>query len=106
MNDKGKYYRITYNNEGIYEALHKKVSINEWKSLLSSDNFTWLPKPKIYSSENKSYFTDKGYNKFISEVYPIILKYFDKDDIKIEEINSLQNIIYKDEYQIIIEIKK
>lgn len=104
MDDKEKIYRITYNGEGIYEALRKNITMEEWKALLKSSKFNWLPKPKLYSEKNRSYFTDKGYKKFMEDVYPIMIKHLSLDNISIEEFDNINNIIYKDKYQIIIEI--
>lgn len=96
-----KYYRITYNEKGIYNELKKMVDINTWKALLASNEINWLPKPPSYAENNKSYFTEKGYKKFIQNVLPIMEKYLSKDKIKISSSQSLENIIYEDEYQVV-----
>lgn len=96
-----KYYRITYNEKGIYNELKKMVDINTWKALLASNEINWLPKPPSYAENNKSYFTEKGYKKFIQNVLPIMEKYLSKDKIKISSSKSLENIIYEDEYQVV-----
>lgn len=100
------YYRITYNNNGIYEEL-KKVMYNinnnssEWNKFKKSKNCSWLPLPNSYGVNNISYFTKNGYDKFMKLTYPIIIKYLDKDKINIEKINSVSNIQYKDKYQVV-----
>lgn len=101
MNNKEKLYRVTYKGEGIYEALRKKITIEEWKELLNSNKFNWLPKPKLYNSNNRSYFTEKGYKKFMDEAYQIMTKHLSESNIMIEEFYNIDNIIYEDEYQII-----
>lgn len=101
MKNKQIYYRITYNDEGIYNVLKKKVSISTWNELLNSANFKWLPKPPSYASNNRSYFTKKGYETFINKTLHLIINYLDKDNIKITEYFNITNIIYEDEYQII-----
>ena len=53
-----KYYRITYDNIGIYEALKRKVDFVEWRNILSQS--TWLPKPPMYDDICTSYFTEIG----------------------------------------------
>ena len=58
------YYRVTYKNIGIYEALKNEISFNIWKKLINSDKFTWLPKPPQYYFNYCSYFTEKGFFKF------------------------------------------
>ena len=96
-------YRVTYNNKGIYNELKKTVTKDIWLSLLSLKEFTWLPKPPTYAANNKSYFTAKGFEKFKAETLPIIYQYLDKNKIKIKTVEKVENIIYYDEYQIIIE---
>ena len=97
-----KYYRITYNGEGIYNALKKNISLDEWKNLLKSEKINWLPKPPNYAQNNKSYFTQKGYEQFFSLVFKIIIKYLDKEKIKVEQVDNLESIIYEDEFQIVV----
>ena len=98
-------YRVTYNNKGIYNELKKAVNKNVWLHLLSLKEFTWLPKPSTYATCNESYFTQKGFDRFINDTLPIISKYLDKQNIKIETFEKVENIIYLDEYQIVIENK-
>jgi hypothetical protein len=102
MENNELFYRVTYNNEGIYNALKKSVSLDVWKQLLLSDNINWLPKPPTYCANNKSYFTKLGYEKFKKEALPLICKYLDKNKIKFEESYIEDTIIYKDKYQVII----
>lgn len=96
-----KLYRVTYNDKGIYNELKRIVGKDTWLSLLSLEAFTWLPKPPSYSIENRSYFTKKGFEKFTKETLPIMSKYLDREKIKIETFNNIQNIMYEDEYQVI-----
>lgn len=104
LNNQNVYYRITYNGEGIYNALKNIVGLDTWKNLLNDQQINWLPKPPKYSSKNISYFTEKGYKLFEQKTLPIILKYLDKESIKINTYNKIcNNILYTDEYQIVIE---
>ena len=98
-------YRVTYNNEGIYNELKKVVGRDIWLHLLSLKEINWLPKPPTYANENKSYFTQKGFDRFKEETLPLICKYLDKDNIKIETFEKVDNIIYFDEYQVVIDDK-
>lgn len=96
------YYRITYNNEGIYSALKNSVDLDTWQKLLNNEHINWLPKPPTYSSKNIFYFTKEGYERFKEETLPIIHSYLNKENIKIEKYNNItNNILYADEYQII-----
>lgn len=98
----GKYYRYTYNGIGIYEALRKNVSNDIWIQLLKDDDFTWLPKPKLYRDKKAySYFTKLGNAEFERRVMPIMNKFLDKNKIKKVECEvDIADIVYSDEYQI------
>ena len=101
MNNKELYYHITYNKDGIYNALKKKITEIEWCKILSLEEIKWLPKPPVYNYDSKSYFTKKGYEKFDELVMPIIHNYLDKNKINLEVVDKLENIIYQDEYQVV-----
>lgn len=97
-----KLYRVTHNGIGIYEAMRKQCSAERWKELLSSEVFTWLPKPKSYPNGNLSYFTKEGIDKFNELVLPEAEKIVG-DNITIDKIDSKEigKIVYRDKYQII-----
>ena len=97
------FYRVTYNDERIYEALKKSVDIDVWKEILSKKEMNWLPKPLIIQ-KNKSYFTEIGYERFESDTLPLICKYLEKSNIKVTIYKEIiGDILYKDEYQIVVE---
>ena len=96
------FYRVTYNKKGIYNELKIRVGKDIWQELLGKEEFTWLPKPPSYASNNKSYFTEKGYEYFKNRTLPIMNKYLDKDKIDIKVYKEVNNIIYKDDYQVVI----
>ena len=97
-----EFYRVTYNGIGIYEALRNNVTKEEWMNILQSDKITWLPKPPKYASNNRSYFTEKGYKTFKQKTLPLLSKYLDKKNIKMEKVDLNNEIIYEDDYQIVI----
>ena len=97
------FYRVTYNNKGIYNELKNAVTKDIWLYLLSLNEFTWLPKPPTYTQKNISYFTQKGYERFKKDTLPIIYDYLDKNNINILTFEKVENVIYKDEYQLISE---
>lgn len=101
------FYRVTYNGIGIYEAMKKLCSFRRWKELLTSEIFTWLPKPKEYSNANLSYFTKEGIDKFNKLVLPEAEKILGSN-IKFETFssNEIGNIVYRDKYQIITSSNK
>ena len=103
-----KGWRVTYQGIGIYEALKNAMfeqtgSSNAWISFINSDACNWLPKPPSYGNDNKSFFTEKGFNRFDELVLPIIAQYIDQTKIYIEEIMVPTNqIVYSDEFQFVI----
>jgi hypothetical protein len=96
------FYRYEYEGEGIYEALRKKMTNEEWKKFKNSSAATWLPVPPKYSSGDVSYFTAKGKTKFLRMTYPTIIRYLDKSKIRDWESKlNPEYIRYRDEYQIV-----
>lgn len=105
-----KYYRVSYNSVGIYEALKNwlwKTNQSEtWNKLKNSEEFNWLRLPNIYTDKCLSYFTNKGFDIFNERTLPIIKKYLNEEEIIIDCLEldySNLNIIYEDEHQIVIE---
>lgn len=96
-------YRVTYNGEGIYQALRQTVGPIEWKRILSSKEINWLPKPPNYTDGYRSFFTQKGYDIFMKKSYPFICRYLDWHNIKIEHNRVEGKVIYRDEYQVVLD---
>ena len=95
------YYRYTYNGTGIYQALKDNIDRNTWNSLLKTEVFNWLPKPDVYLDGYSSYFTPEGNSMFKNTVLPLCYKYLNPSKIKIETISDINNIVYRDKYQVI-----
>ena len=96
------FYRFEYDGEGIYEALRKNMSMNDWKAFKQSKAATWLPVPPNYQPGDQSFFTEKGYNKFMELTYPYMMKYLEKSKIhKFETELNPKYIRYRDEYQVV-----
>ena len=98
-----RFYRVSYNGIGIYQALKEAVDIRTWKMYLNSDIFTWLPSPKNYPPNSKSYFTEDGLDMFKHTLFPILEKHLVVSKIVIKRyyINDIDDIIYRDKYQVI-----
>ncbi len=105
------YYRITYEEIGIYEALKKQIWSNsqfpkeQWEKFKNSNDVNWLKTPNSYAYDNYSYFTELGFTLFMKKTYPIIIKWLDESKIRIEKVffkESEINLVYRDEHQIII----
>lgn len=109
----GKYFRITYDGIGIYEALKKQIwfvstePVKVWNSLKESDAFNWLSVPNVYEQEDKkyySYFTETGYEMFKKLTLPVIKEWLEESKMNTEELSCMTSrIVYQDEYQIVIE---
>ena len=96
------YYRVTYNNIGIYEAFKQNVPWNVWVDFKNSKACNWLPLPPKYEDGYYSYFTYEGYKKFMDLTYPKMLKYLNKDKIETSIVELDENsIVYSDKYQIV-----
>ena len=100
------YFRITYNNIGIYEAFKQNTPWDVWINFKKSKECNWLPLPPKYEDGYYSYFTYEGYKKFMKLTYPEMIKYLDKYKIKVEKLNIDKNaIIYSDKYQVVVNSK-
>lgn len=105
-----KYYRISYKNIGIYEAFKQELWNNNdfeiWKEFKNSEYSNWLSVPDKYTDTSRSYFTELGYNKFITKTFPYMKKYLNENDITTDTYEldyDKLNIIYEDEHQIVID---
>ena len=111
-----EYFRITCEGIGIYEYFKKYLWDNisnpseVWNNFINSSKTNWLNKPTIYNDENKeycSYFNAHGYEIFSENTLPLITKWVDRNFIKIEKAKIDEDkIVYRDDYQIVIEIDK
>lgn len=101
----GKFYRVSYNGEGVYEALRKKVGW-DWKTVKQDPDINWLPTPQVeeYKDTYRSFFTTLGYKTFQAKTMKVIDKYLDPEKIKVNEYNDISGIImYKDQYQVVVD---
>ena len=62
----------------------------------------WLPNPIPMKKQDKIIFSTKGFLLFRGNILPLILEELEDKNIKLKTIRDFQNVIYKDEYQIII----
>lgn len=97
------YYRVTYNGEGIYNALKNNIPLNVWMDLLKSDAMRWLPKPPKYNESSRSYFTKEGFKMFMRKTYPVMRKYLNPEFVNIEEVRLPDKMMYSDKYQVVTE---
>lgn len=102
-NIENNYYRVTYEDVGIYEALELNLPKDVYKDLLKNKDISWLPKTNNYKKYKASYFTNLGFSLFNTKSLPLIEEYLEKDLIKIQTVDKLDNIIYEDKYQILTE---
>lgn len=96
------FYRYEYDGEGIYEALRKQLTPQEWKSFKQSDAAKWLPVPPDYEKGDESFFTEKGNEKFKKNTLPYIKKHLKPSQIRSYDCNlNSKYIRYRDEYQVV-----
>lgn len=94
-----KVYRVTVKEIGVYEYYRTNVDFETWKKFLKSDAAKWLPKPPYYSGENRSYFTQKGFEMFSVLTMPTF-NTLGKLDITTLDVQD-DAIVYQDPYQIV-----
>lgn len=104
---KGYRFTLQDKNVGIYEELkrimyNKTNSPDTWEAFKKSPACSWLPSPPAYGEDNKSYFTKLGYDKFMSDTWPVLTKYIPDDTIDCDEVEiPVSEIVYQDDYQFI-----
>lgn len=92
-------YRVTYGDTGIFDAYKQLVSREKWEHFSKYINW-WLPEPKHYKSDYKSYFTEDGFRRFERTVLPHMLPVLNQDLIIITRFEVLE-----DEWQVITNIE-
>lgn len=102
-----RYYRVTYDGNGIYEEFKNACDFDEWKKFKNSRACNWLPLPPEYKGDYRSYFTKEGFEKFKKYTLPEIKKKLDSDKINIEKLYGDDlDIVYQDKYQVVSEACK
>jgi len=95
-----KLYRYTSHGEGVFsigKRLLPKELINEaWEAR------KWLLKPKLAEGEYRFYLTQKGKDKYESTLWNVHKKYLNNIQCQEIEENNLKDIVYQDEWQIVI----
>lgn len=100
-------YRVTYEDDGIYEAFRKNATFEEWKAFKESNAAKWLPIPSKYGDSDVSYFTEEGFKKFRELTLPLFETKLDTDKIIANKVNVPNGkITYYDKYQYVIEPEK
>ena len=100
-------YRVTYEDDGIYEAFRKNATFEEWKAFKDSKAAKWLPIPTNYGDSDVSYFTEEGFKKFRELTLPSVERKLDTDKIIATKVNVPNGkITYHDKYQYVIEPEK
>lgn len=76
-----KLYRVTYGDTGIFDAVRRYMTAEEWTDFLNNENVNWLYKPDYYEKSYISYFTGEGYKSFKEKTLPLILQIFQEENI-------------------------
>lgn len=91
-----KLYRVTYNKVGIFEAVRKYMTAEEWTDFLNNENVNWLYKPDYYESSYISYFTDAGFEQFKEKTLPLILDILQEENIRTNVLEVAREIEVED----------
>ena len=97
---KPKFYRITVDNVGVYEAVDKQCPKNDSRRKNKPDG-SWLPKAGLKYPGAISYWTEYGLKKYINSG---LLKWHEsviQGKVEVLIIGEPKEILYEDEYQII-----
>ncbi len=96
-----KFYRVVCDDVGIYEAVDKFCPRSDERRKNKPDG-SWLPKVGQNFPDAISYWTEKGFQKYKNSGLFDWHKGVIDGKIKILELNKKpENILYKDEFQII-----
>lgn len=88
-----KLYRITYNDLGIFDAVRRYMTPEEWQEFLNNEDVNWLYKLDVYEDSYISYFTEVGYEKFKEKTLPLILNIFQEENIKTDILEAVKEVI-------------
>ena len=95
-----KVYRYTTNNEGVFSAGKRLLPEKLVEEVL--ENKKWLIKPKLQNGEYRFYLTKNGKEKYESTLLISHKKYLKNIKLEVYNKNDLKNIVYEDEYQIVV----
>lgn len=102
---KKRFRRVVCDGKGVYTAWKEKIGSVAWQKLLEDGTLSWLPMPIPYKSNYESYFTFNGYYIFRKKVLPLILEDLGYK-VTVEDYYTLENVVYRDEFQAVVEKKK
>ena len=98
-----KLYRYTSNNEGVFSAGKRLLPKSLAQEALEARK--WMPKPQLPKCDYIFFLTEKGKNKYEQTLFKVHQKYL--SNIKCKEIDHQKagEIVYEDEWQVVIEKK-
>lgn len=97
-----KLYRYTANGEGIF-SIGKRLLPQELVDEVN-EHRKWLHKPNLPQGNYRFYLTEKGKEKYEQTLLRSHKKYLTDIKQEVIEMNSIRNIVYEDEYQIVEEV--
>ena len=100
---KGFVYRFTTNGEGVFSAGKRLLPDELIDEVVERKK--WLIKPKLKEGDYRFYLTEEGKDMYKKTLLLSHKKYL--PNIKLEKItySNLENIIYEDKYQVVVECK-
>lgn len=97
----GILYRVTSDGVGIYEAVEKLCPKDDPRRVDKPDG-SWLSKKGKDFPDGVSFWTEKGLDKYKESGLYDWHKMIVGDKVGLEEIKRPVDVLYEDEYQVII----
>ncbi len=98
-----KFYRVTAGGVGIYEAVDRDCPKDDPRRADKPDG-SWLPKKGVDFPGAVSYWSQYGFDKYresgLMDWHTSVVK----DGVEVAEISRPPEVLYEDEYQIIINL--
>ena len=95
------YYRFSVNGLGIYEAVNKDCPKDDPRRANKPDG-SWLPKKGTEYPGSVSFWTEKGLEKYKESGLEAWHASVVKGNVEMTEIQRPAEVLYEDEYQIIV----
>ncbi len=98
-----KFYRVTVDGLGIYEAVDRDCSKDDPRRADKPDG-SWLPKKGVDFPGAISYWSKFGFDRYresgLMDWHASVVK----GEVEVTEISRPSQVLYEDEYQIIINL--
>lgn len=98
------FYRYTSEREGVFSKGKQPLPQKLIAEVLEAKK--WLPKPTLPEGKYAFYLTEEGNKRYIKTLLPLHKQYLTK--ITCEKVKKVtqKDIIYQDEYQVVVKLPK